>query len=139
MPDMGAPLCCGAPLSRMNPHHDRSTGETAAFRYGVYTRKSSEYEDSQIQSIQRQIDDLSELIDRKGLAIHREVLTESQSAFHPGREEFAKLVEWTRRGHINAWLCWHANRLSRNPVDAGNIVYLMDQGKLHHIRTRERI
>ena len=124
-----------ASVPRMNP----LTEQNADFRYGVYTRKSSEYEDSQIQSIQRQIDELSDVIDREGLLIHSELLTESQSAFHPGREEFAKLVEWTNRGRINAWLCWHANRLSRNPVDAGTIVYLMDQGKLHHIRTRERV
>ena len=128
-----------ASILPMNPRNQYERGEIAAFRYGVYTRKSSEYEDSQIQSIQRQIDDLSELIDRDGLAIHQEVLKESQSAFHPGRSDFAKLVAWTNEGHINSWLCWHANRLSRNPVDAGTIVYLMDQGKLHHIRTRERI
>lgn len=47
----------------MNP----LTEQNADFRYGVYTRKSSEYEDSQIQSIQRQIDELSDVIDREGL------------------------------------------------------------------------
>ena len=116
-------------------HH--STEEL--FTYGVYTRKSSEYEESQIQSIQRQIDELTDLIDRGGLVLYQEPLKESRSAFHPGREEFAKLVSWTMQGRINAWLCWHANRLSRNAVDAGTIIYLMDQGKLHHVRTRERI
>ena len=121
----------------MDSTHDRA-GDSAAFRYGVYTRKSSEYEDSQVQSIQRQIDELSDLIDRHGLLVHRDVLTESKSAFHPGRPEFAKLVQLTLAGEVNAWLCWHANRLSRNPVDAGTIIYLMDQGKLHHIRTHER-
>jgi site-specific DNA recombinase len=124
-------------VPRMDSTNERE-GENATFRYGVYTRKSSEYEDSQIQSIQRQIDELSDLIDRHGLLVHRDVLTESKSAFHPGRPEFAKLVQLTVAGEVNAWLCWHANRLSRNPVDAGTIVYLMDQGKLHHIRTHER-
>ncbi len=109
------------------------------FSYGVYTRKSSEHEDSQVQSIQRQIDELADLIGRDQLTVHGEVLREARSAFHPGRPEFAKLVQLTSEGQINAWLCWHANRLSRNPVDAGAIVYLMDQGKLNHIRTRDRI
>ena len=120
-------------------NRQRENGDSAAFRYGVYTRKSSEYEDSQIQSIQRQIDELSHLIEREDLVVYREFLTESRSAFHPGREEFSKLVEWTEQGRINAWICWHANRLSRNPVDTGTIIYLMDQGKLHHIRTRDRV
>jgi len=92
-----------------------------------------------VQSIQRQVDELADIIDHNGLRIHGELLRESRSAFSPGREEFAKMVRWTYEGRVNAWLCWHANRLSRNPVDAGTIVYLMDQGKLHHIRTRERI
>jgi DNA invertase Pin-like site-specific DNA recombinase len=108
------------------------------FSYGVYTRKSSEHEDSQVQSIQRQIEELAEVIGREQLSVHGEVLREAKSAFHPGREEFAKLVRMTNEGEINAWLCWHANRLSRNPVDAGTVVYLMDIGKLHHIRTRDR-
>ena len=130
----GGPRRCNS-VSLMNPQQQQKVD----FRYGVYTRRSSEYEESQVQSIQRQIDELSTLIDRDGLAIFREFLQESQSAFHPGRAQFGKLVEWTNRGWINAWLCWHANRLSRNPVDAGTIVYLMDQGKLHHIRTSERV
>lgn len=109
------------------------------FSYIMYARKSSEYEDSQIQSIKRQTEDLAQLIAREQLDVYHESLCESKSAFHPGREEFAKLVKWTMEGKVNAWLCWHANRLSRNPVDTGTIIYLMDQGKLHHIRTRERI
>lgn len=117
----------------MNPHSNPD------IIYGVYTRKSSEHEDSQVQSIQRQIDELAVVITNHQLTVHGEVIRESQSAFHPGRREFAKLVERTQEGRINAWLCWHANRLSRNSMDSGTIVYLMDQGKLHHIRTRDRI
>lgn len=113
--------------------------QTTEFRYAVYTRKSSEYEDSQVQSIQRQIEELAELISREQLVVRQEYLSEAQSAFHPGREQFGNLVKWTQEGKVNAWVCWHANRLSRNPVDAGTIVYLMDQGKLHHIRTKERV
>lgn len=117
----------------MNPN------DKPEFRYIMYARKSSEYEDSQIQSIERQTEDLANLISREKLVIFHDPLTESKSAFHPGREEFSKLVKWTVDGRVNAWLCWHANRLSRNPVDTGTIIYLMDQGKLHHIRTRERV
>jgi len=113
--------------------------EQPEFRYVMYARKSSEYEDSQIQSIERQTEDLAALIARERLSLFEETLIESKSAFHPGRQEFSKMVQWTMEGKVNAWLCWHANRLSRNPVDTGTIVYLMDMGKLHHIRTRERV
>jgi len=59
--------------------------------------------------------------------------------FSPGRTYFNELVALTYAGDVNAWLCWHPNRLSRNPIDAGTIVYLMDLGLLHHIKTPTRV
>lgn len=107
--------------------------------YGVYVRKSTESEDRQVQSLVRQIGDLKNVIEREDLIVHSEIFKESQSAFQIGRPVFKELVEMTMRGEINSWLCWHPNRLSRNPLDAGMIIHLMDQGKLHHIRTCDRI
>jgi len=107
--------------------------------YGVYARKSSESEDKQVQSIERQIDELTETAQRNNLASYKPYITEKQSAFSPGREGFANLVKLTNEGKINAWLCYHANRLSRNSVDAGAIIYLMDQGHLDHIRTPSKV
>ena len=107
--------------------------------HGAYTRKSSESEDRQVQSIPRQKDDLLELVERDNLTLNGEILEETKSAFVPGREVFKQLVKATHKGKINAWLCWHANRLSRNPIDAGKIIYLMDIGKLLYIKTPSRI
>jgi DNA invertase Pin-like site-specific DNA recombinase len=107
--------------------------------YGVYARKSSESEDRQVQSIERQIDDFIELQQREQLTFYEVPIEESQSAFSVGREGFNKLVSLTKKGKVNAWLCWHANRLSRNPIDAGVIIDLLDRGLLHHIRTPSRI
>jgi hypothetical protein len=39
------------------------------------------------------------------------------------------------KGEANAILAWHPNRLSRNSVDTGYLIYLMDQNKLLEIRT----
>ena len=108
------------------------------FTYGLYARKSSESEDKQMQSIDRQIDDLVEIAKRDSIVVYGEPITESQSAFSLGREGFNRLVQLTQDGEINAWFCWHLNRLSRNPVDAGTIIYLMDLGLLHHIKTPSR-
>jgi len=109
------------------------------YTYGAYTRKSSESEDKQVQSIPRQKDDIEEIIVKDNLIIHKGIIEETKSAFSPGREGFNSLVKDTQKGIINSWICWHANRLSRNPIDAGMIIYLMDTGKLHHIRTQHRI
>jgi site-specific DNA recombinase len=107
--------------------------------YGIYVRKSSESEDKQVQSLVRQKTELKEIIEREGLVVHGRIFEEKQSAFRTGRNAFAELVDATRRGEVNAWLCWHANRLSRNPVDGGLIVHLMDEGFLDHIRTRDKV
>ncbi len=109
------------------------------FIYGVYVRKSSETEDRQMQSLERQTDDLMEIKDKDRLTLISDPLQESQSAFSPGRVLFNRLVQMTCNGEVNAWLCWHLNRLSRNPVDAGMIIYLMDEGLLHHIKTPSRV
>ena len=109
------------------------------FKYGAYARKSSESEDKQMQSIERQIDDILDIQNRDKLNFFDKPFEESQSAFSPGRPAFGKLVQLTYEGKVNAWICWHLNRLSRNPVDAGTIIYLMDIGLLHHIKTPSRI
>lgn len=111
---------------------------TKEYVYGIYVRKSSEGEDRQVQSLDRQLVELKEYVQKNNLTIYPEIFEEEQSAFHPGREQFGRLVSLTEKGEINAWLCWHYNRLSRNPIDAGTVVYLMDQGKLNHVRTREK-
>jgi DNA invertase Pin-like site-specific DNA recombinase len=112
--------------------------ELETYTYDAYTRKSSESEDRQVQSIERQKDDIKEIIERENLTLFGEIIEETKSAFSLGREGFTALVKRTQKGKVNAWLCWHANRLSRNPVDAGTIIHLMDIGKLHHIRTQSR-
>lgn len=107
--------------------------------YGGYVRKSSESEDRQVQSIERQKDDLISLIDKERLLLWGDIIEETKSAFSIGREGFNKLIKLTEKGEVNAWLCWHANRLSRNAMDSGIIIHLMDIGKLHHIRTPGKI
>jgi len=109
------------------------------FIYGEYVRKSSESEDRQVQSIERQKDDLVSIVEKEKLILHDEIIEETKSAFSIGREGFNKLVKLTEKGKINAWLCWHPNRLSRNPMDAGIIIHLLDTGKLHHIKTPSRV
>lgn len=109
------------------------------YKYGAYARKSSESEDKQMQSIERQIEDLLIMKEKNSLNFVCDPFEESQSAHSLGRTAFNTLVRMTDSGEIDAWVCWHPNRLSRNPVDAGMIVHLMDQGKLHHIRTPGRI
>lgn len=106
--------------------------------YGTYYRKSSEASERQAQSIPDQIRDTDEIAKKENLNIGMRFPGEAQSAFTIGRPIFEELVKNISNGKINAILVWHANRLARNPVDAGMILYLMDTGKLKTIRTPSR-
>lgn len=112
--------------------------ELKKITYGIYYRKSSEAEDRQAQSIPDQIRDTDAVAKRENLNIGMRFPGESQSAFTIGRPIFADLTKSITEGKINAILVWHPNRLARNPVDAGMLLYLMDEGKLKIIQTPSR-
>ena len=106
-------------------------------RYFLYARKSTESEDRQIASIDSQIDELTKLAKRDGLEIV-EILSESQSAKAPGRTIFNKMIERVFAGEAQGIICWKLDRLARNPIDGGQISWLLQQGTIKHIQTFER-
>ncbi len=107
-------------------------------RIAIYARKSSESEDRQIQSLEDQIKALQTLAQREGIEVH-EVFQESRSAKAPGtRPEFQRLVKEIGRGRIDGVLTWSISRLGRNPVDGGQMAYLLQTGRLQLIRTIDR-
>jgi site-specific DNA recombinase len=104
-------------------------------RYIVYCRKSSESDERQIQSLSDQITTLTTFISSKGLQILGEPLQESKSAKIPGRPTFNQMVQMIEDGKANGIILLNPSRLSRNTVDTGRIIYLMDQGKLLEVAT----
>ncbi len=107
-------------------------------RYIGYARKSSEdNKERQAASLPEQLYVLEGIKARHNLAII-EILQESKSAHKAGRELFNAMLEKVEVGKANAILTWHPNRLCRNPLDSGRILYLMDEGKLIEIRTPSR-
>ena len=105
-------------------------------KYFIYCRKSKEDEGSheQILSIKSQKNLLSNLVNQKKLNIV-EVLTENKTAFKPGRPIFNEMIKRIENKEANALLVWKLDRLSRNPIDTGQLVYMLDQGKLLEIHT----
>jgi len=103
--------------------------------YCLYARKSSEDDERQAMSIDSQIKEMNELALRDSLFI-KEIRRESHSAKMSGqRPVFAKLLEDIRSELFTGILTWAPDRLSRNAGDLGMLVDLMDQGKLHQIKT----
>lgn len=109
-----------------------------ALKFILYARKSSESEDRQVQSIDDQINQLTELAKRNGLKIEQ-VLVESKSAKTPyTRPVFEQLVKLIEKKKDYGILCWSMNRLFRNPVDQGTIGWLLQSGQLNCIQTIDK-
>ena len=102
-------------------------------KYFIYARKSTESEDRQVLSIEAQLVELREYAKKENLFI-KEELFEAKTAKQPGREVFNLLVRRIEREEANGILAWHPDRLARNSMDGGKIIYLTDTGKLVDLR-----
>lgn len=119
----------------MKNKEDGKIQEIKQTRYCLYARKSSESDERQAMSIESQINEMRTLAEREYLFI-KEIRQESHSAKSSGlRPVFNQLLIDIRAGEFDAILTWAPDRLSRNAGDLGTLVDLMDQGKLHTIRT----
>ena len=94
--------------------------------YFIYCRKSSEAEDRQVLSIESQTRELEQLAAKLNFSIV-EVLNESKSAKDPGRPVFNAMMQRLYRGEAAGIICWKLDRLARNPVDGGSIIWAIKQ------------
>ncbi len=108
-------------------------------KYFLYTRKSSESEDRQVQSIGDQKKRILELAGDLELRVVRR-FEESKSAKAPNkRPVFEDMMNRIENGEADAILCWHFNRLSRNPIDSARLQWMLQQGIIKEIRTIDRV
>ncbi len=104
-----------------------------ALRYFLYARKSTELDDKQAMSIPAQLVELREFARRENLEILSEFV-ESKSAKTPGREVFGEMMLRLERDEANGIIAWHPDRLARNSIDGGRIIYAVDTGKIVSLR-----
>src|SRR3989344_3966882 len=102
-----------------------------AIKYFLYIRKSTDEEGRQVLSLEAQLHELKEFATKQGLEIV-ETFLEKKTAKVPGREIFNSMLDKIEGSlpHPIGILSWNTDRLSRNSVDAGRIIYLLDTGKL---------
>ena len=108
-----------------------------AKKYFIYARKSSESEDRQMASIDSQVDELKKLAKDFNLEII-DTFQESQSAKGPGRPIFNEMLVRISKGEATGILCWKLNRLARNPIDGGQISWMLQENVIEHIQTYGR-
>ena len=95
-------------------------------RYFIYARKSTDDEDRQVLSIEAQLKEVREYAQRENLVVVKEII-EAKTAKKPGRPLFNDMLIDIERGLADGILAWHPDRLARNSVDGGKIIYLVDQ------------
>src|SRR3990167_8809857 len=96
-------------------------------KFFIYTRKSTDDKDRQVRSISDQLAELKSLALKEQLEVV-DVFVEKQTAKIPGRPVFNEMIERMERGEASGILAWHPDRLARNSVDGGKIIYLVDTG-----------
>jgi DNA invertase Pin-like site-specific DNA recombinase len=98
-------------------------------KFFLYARKSTDEPDRQILSIEAQIHELKEFAEREHLEIV-DTFIESQTAKEPGRPIFNQMLSQIEKGKASGIVAWHPDRLARNSVDGGRIIYLVDRAKV---------
>ena len=108
-----------------------------ASKYFLYLRRSQDAEDRQMASLEDQEAEMRQIASRLDLNVV-DVIQESQSAKKPGRPHFNEMLTRIHAGEADGILCWKINRLARNPVDGGQISWMLQQGSIKHIQTFSR-
>ncbi len=109
------------------------TMKQSARKFFIYARKSTEEASRQVRSIPDQLVQLRDLARKEGITVIAE-LTESQTAKAPGRPVFNNMLDRIERGEAAGVLAWHPDRLSRNGVDGGRVMHLIDTGSITDLK-----
>ena len=107
-------------------------------KYILYARKSSEDKNRQVLSLESQVSTMRKLASELGLDVIK-VFTESKSAKKPyNRPQYEEMMKILKRGKVDGIICWKLDRLSRNPIDSGQIQWFLQEGIIKEIQTIEK-
>lgn len=103
-------------------------------KYFLYCRKSTEAEDRQVMSLDSQRGELERAFGAHADVEIVEVITEAKSAKEPGRPLFNQMIARIEAGEAQGVVAWAPDRLARNSIDGGRLVYLLDRNVLRDLK-----
>ncbi len=59
---------------------------------------------------------------------------EARTAKSPGRPIFDEMIKRIEKGEASGIIAWHPDRLARNSIDGGKVIYLIDTGNILDLR-----
>ena len=104
-----------------------------ATNYFLYARKSTDTEERQVLSIEAQLVELKQFAEKENLRI-KEVFQEAMTAKEPGRPIFNDMLQRLKKGEAQGIIAWHPDRLARNSIDGGQIIYLVDTKQIEALK-----
>jgi DNA invertase Pin-like site-specific DNA recombinase len=103
-------------------------------RYFRYCRKSQEDEDRQALSLPSQLAELVRTYEGNPEIEIVATFEEARTARYPGRHIFNEMIRRIQKGEAEGIIAWHPDRLARNSVDGGQIIYMLDTGALKDLK-----
>ena len=117
----------------------RKTTKEQPLKFIIYARKSTESADRQVASLDAQLEVVRDIAKKNNYKVVK-TFRESASAHKVhNRPKFDEMMKMIEDGEANAILCWHTNRLARNPLENGIIHQKLIERKIQLIHTSDRI
>ena len=103
-------------------------------KYVLYARKSTDDPERQVRSIPDQIEECKRLAERLGLRIV-DILRETKSAKKPHKRPiFSQMLRDIANGKYDSILSWNPDRLSRNMLEGGKVIDMIDEGIIKDLK-----
>ena len=106
-------------------------------KFVIYARKSSEGSERQVASIPDQKEFAKKVVKENHYKVVARFEESASASKVHNRPEFDKMVKLIENGEANAIICWHTNRLARNPLESGLVQQLLFDGKIQLIHTSD--
>ena len=124
-------------MSRKQLKRKKQVIDDKDLRFVAYMRKSTEDEKHQMYSIRDQQTWIAKIAEQFGYNVVGTFQEEHSAAKPDNRPEFSKMMAMIESGKANAIICYHVDRLSRNPKESGALEWDLSQGIIQKIHASD--